>query len=100
MALSNLSRGIMKKQTFIYLSSLGVSAILWSIFGYSLKRKNKKSGTLNVFYEDDGRPSLSLRLDSEEEIKEILKNKVAVFDVRLIRVERSNSENKKDEKIN
>lgn len=77
----------MKKQALIYLSGLVFSTIVGGVVGYSIRNKPKKSGTLNVFYDETNTPSMSLAFKTNDDVNEMLKHKTATFDIKFIKIE-------------
>ena len=77
----------MKKQAFIYLFLLIVSTIIWSSVVIKLVYIRKHAGIINVFYDDNSTiPVLSLSFKSDKEMADMLKNKLATFKIKIIRV--------------
>ena len=83
----------MKKQAFIYLSGLVLSTLIGIAIGRSSKKVLKSSAILNVVCDDIRKTaSLSLELGSDKDIWKLSQSKVAVFDIRVTKVEKKKDE--------
>ena len=77
----------MEKKSIVYFSTLILCVFTGVTIGRFTKKLPKKSGTINVVFDDKDQtttaPVLLLNLNSYDDIKKMCDNKYALFDVKI-----------------